>query len=345
MMKNVFFIACFSSSSQVSIECDYSTYTYEVLGNTYRCNVKNSPNVINSETALITSTYGVHQSGKSNNDVIGFHVAGNNFQYFPQGLEKNFKNIKLIYMFRCKLTEIHQAELKPFPNLVYIYLFANLIEVIEPGLFDFNPNLEYISIGDNKIAHIDANVFNGLTMLWHLHLNSVPCYDKYTCTYSHTQDFIRELITNLQPQITSVASKTCINCCPIDQLTTFDMQIGNLSATLATFKPFQDVMDSQLSGITSKISEYGSKFNDVLVAHESINSRLADFEVKTNKKFEEIKQDLASTRHKMAVNFDEKIKGIEKRLIKKIEDILDEKLGRILDEKLGILIEAKSATA
>ncbi|KAL7014567.1 hypothetical protein ACKWTF_016011 [Chironomus riparius] len=123
------------------------------------------------------------------------------------------------------------------------------------------------------------------------------------------------------------------------------MQIGNLSATLATFKPFQDVMDSQLSGITSKISEYGSKFNDVLVAHESINSRLADFEVKTNKKFEEIKQDLASTRHKMAVNFDEKIKGIEKRLIKKIEDILDEKLGRILDEKLGILIEAKSATA
>ncbi|KAL7014566.1 hypothetical protein ACKWTF_016010 [Chironomus riparius] len=199
MMKNVFslisFIACFSSSSQVSIECDYSTYTYEVLGNTYRCNVKNSPNVINSETALITSTYGVHQSGKSNNDVIGFHVAGNNFQYFPQGLEKNFKNIKLIYMFRCKLTEIHQAELKPFPNLVYIYLFANLIEVIEPGLFDFNPNLEYISIGDNKIAHIDANVFNGLTMLWHLHLNSVPCYDKYTCTYSHTQDFIRELIS------------------------------------------------------------------------------------------------------------------------------------------------------
>lgn len=148
---------------------------------------------MNQESSQVTSTFGVHQNGKNNNDVIGFHAARKSLQLFPKGLEKIFKNLKSIYIYECKLTEVHQDDLKPFPNLVFLYLFSNLLTIIEPGLFDFNQNLEYISIGDNKIAHIDANVFDGLTKLWHLHLNAVPCCDKYTCKFGETQTFIKEL--------------------------------------------------------------------------------------------------------------------------------------------------------
>lgn len=408
----VSFLTIFSLTYQIAIECDYSTYTYEVLGNIYRCNVKNSPNIMNQESALVTSTFGVHHSQKTNNEVIGFHAVAKHFQFFPKGLENIFKNIQSIFIHNCKLKEVHQADLQPFSNLIYLYLFGNLIQIIEPGLFEFNQNLEYISIGSNEIIHIDANVFDGLIKLWHLHLNVVACYDKFVCTFSDTQQFIKELKTKcknpdfveieekmksleteagnldyqdfntkvvgtekeflasrfstnlylknkfekikfmkasgtLQTQTslkikkTSIITQPCTQCCHIDQLLTLDMKIGNMSDDLSTIKPFQDVIDSQLNGISSMITDHSSKLNDIQMFQENITNKFKEFEGNVKEMIKDMKQDLATSRHKLAIDFDDKIRGIEKRLLKKFEDILEDKLRKIIDEQVGSIIDAR----
>lgn len=279
-------------------------------------------------------------------------------------------------------------------------------------MFDFNQNLEYISIGDNKIVHIDANVFDGLTKLWHLHLNGVACYDKFVCTNGDTQQFIKELklkcknpefveiegkmksleteagklqnhdfntkVVGIEKEFlssrfstnsylksklekikfmkisstldiraslklneTSIAPQSCIQCCQTDQFLTLDSKIGNMSDNLRTLKPFQDEMDSRLSGISSMITDHSSKLNDIMLSQENMENRFKEFEGKTKEMMEDIKQDLAISRHKLALEFDEKIRGIEKRLLRKFEDILKSKLASIIDEKLGNIVDAR----
>jgi len=107
--------------------------------------------------------------------VEGFYAEFETIKFFPKGLDKLFKNLKLIHMYYCDLKEIHQSDLKPFPNLVYFRLALNKIEVIEAGLFDYNPNLEFVGFWESKIIHIDPNVFDHLYKLSYLWLSTVPC--------------------------------------------------------------------------------------------------------------------------------------------------------------------------
>ena len=116
-------------------------FTWPVVGNIYYCFVDNNPNILTQESAQIREIRGSHGSSKTNDDVLGFYAVSKTIQYFPQGLEKFFKNLKVIFIGSCQLKEIHQADLKPFANLVIFYLNGNPIEVIEEGFFDFNPNL------------------------------------------------------------------------------------------------------------------------------------------------------------------------------------------------------------
>ncbi|XP_070495405.1 putative leucine-rich repeat-containing protein DDB_G0290503 [Chironomus tepperi] len=71
------------------------------------------------------------------------------------------------------------------------------------------------------------------------------------------------------------------------------------------------------------------RFEKLEVKLATIEGHLTDFKAESAEKFDKIAMELLNTRHKMAVNLDEKIKGIEKRIVKRFEDILDEKLGKI----------------
>ncbi|CAG9810574.1 unnamed protein product [Chironomus riparius] len=165
-------------SASTSIECDYGTDDWNIVENAYYCYVNNNLSITTRESATITSISGPHQSGKTNSDVVGFYANTKTFIYFPRGLETFFKNIKIIQIHNCNLTEVHQEDLKPFSKLIEIYLEYNELEVLEEGLFDFNLDLEFIHFGDNKIVHIEPNVFDHLSKLSYLYLLSNSCIDK-----------------------------------------------------------------------------------------------------------------------------------------------------------------------
>ena len=157
------------------IDCNYYADDYYLFGYNYRCTVDNDPNIISKESAVINEVTGSHQTSKSHNDVLGIYASDKTIHFFPKGLEKTFKNIKLIDITICQLKEIHQADLKPFPNLVHLSLSYNEIEVIEEGLFDYNPNLEVVGFYERKLVHIDPNVFDNLNKLRSFWFSLVPC--------------------------------------------------------------------------------------------------------------------------------------------------------------------------
>lgn len=185
MARIIFLIICLilalgGSSASTNIECKYrvNSYSYPTLGFIYLCYVGNHPNIYSEDSAQISGVSGGHDGYKNNDNVNGFHAELKTMQFFPKGLEKFFKNIKMIDLYFCKLKELHQSDLKAFPDLIYFRLGGNGIEVIEAGLFDFNPNLEFIGFWESSIIHIDPNVFDNLNKLSYFKFFTVPCVDQ-----------------------------------------------------------------------------------------------------------------------------------------------------------------------
>ncbi|KAL7011459.1 hypothetical protein ACKWTF_014266 [Chironomus riparius] len=164
-----FLIISLDGALSTIIECNFNTfYNYNTVGPIYKCEVENNPNILTQESAQISEINGTHTISKNNDYVFGFKANFKTIQVFPIGLEKFFKNLKLIIIFSCQLKEIHQSDLKVFPDLITFSLASNKIEVIEEGLFDFNPNLEFVAFYETEIIHIDPNVFDHLTKLSHI---------------------------------------------------------------------------------------------------------------------------------------------------------------------------------
>jgi len=166
----------YGSSTSTNIECYYKVLNSNFFkGNIFHCLLNNNPNILTKESAQINSINETHQGSKINDDVEGFYAESKTIQFFPKGLDKIFKNLKVIEIKSCGLKEIHQSDLKVFPNLVYLFLQHNEIKVIEAGLFDYNPNLDYLGFEERKIIYIDPNVFDNLNKLNGVWLGNVPC--------------------------------------------------------------------------------------------------------------------------------------------------------------------------
>lgn len=138
---------------------------------------------------------GTHLENNSNNDVGSFYSNEKTVKYFPQELEKFFKNLRRIFVEKCQMKEIKQADLKPFSELKELFLGNNDIEVLEVGLFDFNPKLKLISFWHSKIFHINQNVFNNLKSLTHLWLIGNKCINGWA--YNRSSD-MQAFISNVK---------------------------------------------------------------------------------------------------------------------------------------------------
>jgi len=145
----------------------------------YYCYVQNSLNITSIDSAYVDQIAGSHLSSNKNDDVIGLFILNKVVQYFPQGLENIFKDLRTIEISDSGLKVVHQSDLKTFSKLTELSLNNNQLEVIESGLFDFNLNLELINLKNNKISFIDSRVFD-LVKLRFLSLESNICIDMKT---------------------------------------------------------------------------------------------------------------------------------------------------------------------
>ncbi|XP_070504787.1 putative leucine-rich repeat-containing protein DDB_G0290503 [Chironomus tepperi] len=107
-------------------------------------------------------------------------------------------------------------------------------------------------------------------------------------------------------------------------------------------KTVQNEIKKSLNDLTANINhEMTDKFTSLSDKVESLEPHFMDFEGKIDEKFVRIEDQLSNKFHRMSINFDEKIKGIEMRLMKNLGANLEEKLGKMLDEKLGKMLDEK----
>jgi len=100
-----------------TLECFYE-YAYVFNEDTkYFCDVENNLNINSSESAIITKATGSQNDSKNNDDVLGFNAHRINIEFFPQGLEKFFKNLIEIYIIYGPIRKIHPRDLKGFSKL------------------------------------------------------------------------------------------------------------------------------------------------------------------------------------------------------------------------------------
>ncbi|CAG9810122.1 unnamed protein product [Chironomus riparius] len=216
------FFAIYESSRSADIKCQFGdTGGFAVVGMAYLCTFYNA-NISSEESAKINNVTGRHENLKTHDDVLGFYSTGNQvINYFPQGLDKFFINIKTIALYSSNLKEIHQADLKPFPKLIYLNLYANDLEILEEGLLDFNPDLKVVGFQQNKLFHIDSNVFDGLKKLSYLWLVHVPCISKNAMTS-----------IEVQASIATIKDK-----CTSSEFTSLNLKITNLENKSKTLSP------------------------------------------------------------------------------------------------------------
>lgn len=165
-------------ASSLNIKCRYQTeYTWATLSSIYYCSAQNPFSITSQETAKVTSNSGIHNGQNDNDDVLGFFIIDKTANYFPQGVEKLFKNLRGIAIFNSHLKHVSQSDLRVHKNLILLDLAHNDIEVLEQGVFDYNSNLEHINLAFNKIKHIHLDVFKYLRELFYLKLSFNPCID------------------------------------------------------------------------------------------------------------------------------------------------------------------------
>jgi len=198
----------------VNIECNFNMNYYDTVGSVYRCDIKTNLNIKSPEAAVINAVSGGHMIGKTNNDVIVFDARNKIIEYFPKGLEKLFKNLKVILIYYGRLKQISQSDLKPFPNLIHLEVYENNIEVLEDGLFVNHPKMQVAWFQSNKVFHVGKNVFNNLNNITYLGFGSNPCINMNTYDNSTAAKVI---IQNLK-----------IKC--------FDANFDNISQNLANLE-------------------------------------------------------------------------------------------------------------
>jgi len=96
-----------------------------------------------------------------------------------------------------------------------------------------------------------------------------------------------------------------------------------------------DLKSSKNGDLEDNFAAFGKDIGILKEQMETFMSNFTYFEVENAEKFEKMEKEFANTRHKMEINLDEKINGIEKRIVKRFEEILEEKLVKLMNQKLG----------
>ncbi|CAH1734261.1 unnamed protein product [Chironomus riparius] len=113
--------------------------------------------------------------------------------------------------------------------------------------------------------------------------------------------------------------------------------VSDIESAVNNVKITQNEVKTSLGKMRIAQNEIGASIQKIENSDEKflkIDDKLESFEDKMSEKFEVMKHELAKSRHKMSVSIDEKLNGIEKRLLKKFEEVFDEKLSKIIEQKL-----------
>jgi hypothetical protein len=190
--RHRFLLLLLPITAAIVIECEFDTLYWHVVGISYSCNLSVDPSITSPGVTITTAT-GDHKPLMSHADILGFYSKEKTINFMPRGLNDVFPNLIGINIENAGMKEIHQSDLKEFPRLRFFSLYINAITVVEQDLFKFNRELEFIDLGYNKITQIHPNVFDHLSKLLVLWLESSMCIDARAYGQSAVEDLISKV--------------------------------------------------------------------------------------------------------------------------------------------------------
>jgi len=199
----LFIVICISSSSAISINCQFTYINWEIVGRQYNCDV-NQIDISGNDTALLEVT-GTHQTSNTNADVGNLIFSGNYpLDRLPTNIESFFPNLVMIYFIGGNLAYVSAENLQPFQNLRVFFAFQNQIATIDGDLFKYSPNLQRIVLDGNLITNVGEDLLTGLTQLTYANFQNNPCIN----ILADTPEGIESLKTALQLQCPPLATTT-----------------------------------------------------------------------------------------------------------------------------------------
>lgn len=188
----------------VRFDCVFGpSYNYDVVGSTYTC----TASVTLTGSTALESVAGSHQPGKTNDDVRTLNIEKQTLSFFPEGIEKVFKNLVIIRMYDTPLLSIKAKDLQHFPQIQYFAAANASLTTLDSDLFSFTPNISFINLQSNQIQHVGLNLVTNLEKLNILYLLRNPCVNKNAATRADVLN-LASTLPSLCPPLETIATTT-----------------------------------------------------------------------------------------------------------------------------------------
>lgn len=202
--------------------CDFTQVEWPIIGRQYSCGIKKlefvesqydeSGNLRDPDRFEVA---GVHESNKSNDDVIGFEFVNqtcrevflDRYRYRLQSVGDYFKNLQALRLHKLGFKWISKSDLGSFPMLKFLDLSENKVAVIEPDLFEFNPKLKFINLDDNRIRSFPLKALDDIDDLEQLHLRNNVCINYYAINAKEVKETELLLLEKCQNIETDLLNK------------------------------------------------------------------------------------------------------------------------------------------
>lgn len=302
MLKSSFLIAKYLllvvvlaySVEAIQFECNYPTFRIHALNKyLYVCNAT----VINSSSSSLESVTGIHEPGKSNDDVEFLWIWKQNLTFVAEGIDNFFKNLIVLTIITDSLTSISANDLRPFPRLLYLNLAGNRLTSIDGDLFTYTPLLQIVSFDQNQIQQIGKDLVTNLNDLRELWFNGNICINQFALTRTDVLLLASQLTVLCPAQEFKTTDSATITDATIAEATTTDQitsgyclcdkeikELYELNRDLGIRVGSQDRKIEQLSNesqqCNSEIKQLQHSYEELIQENIAFEERLLEVEIK-----------------------------------------------------------------
>ncbi|CRK99760.1 CLUMA_CG013017, isoform A [Clunio marinus] len=173
----------------MKLNCKFDGMYWSEFRNQYMSYIFSSS--ITKPNTIIRTINGKHLEGKSDEDVEAIWFKDTTVNYFPQGLNKIFPNLKTVIIHDCRLKSITQRDLVGLENIRRLRCASNKISSLPDDLFENMNKLIDISFYENDLQFMSSEVLkpilkNGLKFVDFRENRSIGvayCESSYKYTY------------------------------------------------------------------------------------------------------------------------------------------------------------------
>lgn len=126
---------------------------------------------MHAENTKVSSIFGQHEDGLTNNDVVALRNVFTRSPYLPQAIIQHFPHLQHLYVPSSRVQFVSRKNFAGMSGLVTLDLRFNEIEFFAADTFLDLFSLEILSLGGNFLKKIPSNVFSNMLNLRFLDLS------------------------------------------------------------------------------------------------------------------------------------------------------------------------------